>query len=239
MRFKRIVKLFKKSNVCVSGLRGCGKDMMISNVIRRRKEPYVANIDYGGEYAPLDFDHINCGGNTYKNIIKGDVKSYEYPYSKGSDIYISDIGVIFPSQYCSQLNNQFPEVPTFMALSRHLGRCNVHINTQNLNRCWDKVREQSDTYINCRWCKVLNLKFIKIVFQGITIYDKYQSCVDRVKPCRVRVPIFNKVARMNALTYRDNFINTHGKVKNKLLIYRHKGDYNTYHFYDLLKWGKV
>lgn len=239
MNIKRIVRMFEKGNVCVTGLRGTGKDMLTSNVIRRRKKAYVSNINYGGEYAPIDFDKLDCGGNTYENFINGDIKPYECPYPQGSDYYVSDVGIIFPSQYCSQLNNKFKEVPTFMALSRQLAKANFHINTQNLNRCWDKIREQSDTYIRCRWCKVLDLKFIKIVFQGITLYDKYQSCCDRVKPCRVKVPLLNRVARMNALTYRDNFENTHGSVKNKFLIYVHKGDYNTYHFYDLLKWGKV
>ena len=37
MRFKKIIKLFEDQNVCVCGLRGTGKDLLMSNVVIRRK----------------------------------------------------------------------------------------------------------------------------------------------------------------------------------------------------------
>lgn len=226
-----VKRMFQRGNVCVSGLRGKGKDMLTANVVVRRKKPYVSNIDYGGDYSPLSFDNIDCGGNTYTDFISGQVKPYVYPYPHGADVYISDGGIYLPSQYCNELNKKYPSLATFQALSRQIADINVHFNTQNLNRMWDKVREQSDIYIRCISCKVV----FGLVFQLITTYDKYQSAVDRVQPCRVRVPLFNPQARMTAKTYIDNFYNTHGEVKRYLLIYRNKSSYDTYHFRKLMK----
>lgn len=237
MLFKRIVKMFKDGNVCVTGLRGTGKDLLMSNVVVRRKEPYVSNIDYGGAYAPLDFDKINIGENTYKEFLSGDLNFYQFPYSRGSDIYISDVGVYLPSQYCNELNRDYKYLPGYLALCRQTSHNNVHINTQNLNRAWDKVREQSDIYIRCRKC--LYIPFINIVIQFITVYDKYESCVARVQPCRVSMPLFaSSQSKAQIDTYKDNFFNTHGSVKNHILIYRNKSKYDTYYFEKLLKGGK-
>ena len=42
MLFSKVVKMFKKGSVCVSGLRGTGKDVIMGNVIARRKKPYIS-----------------------------------------------------------------------------------------------------------------------------------------------------------------------------------------------------
>lgn len=236
MRFKKIVKLFKTSNVSVCGLVGTGKDLIIANVIVRRKDPYVSNIDYGGGFAPLDFNNLDLGGNTYKDFISGDLKYYEFPYSRGSDIYISDVGVYFPSQFCNELNRDYKAVPEFLALHRHVARNRIHYNVQNLNRSWDKLREMSDIYIRCRRC--IYIPFINLVFQQITLYDNYDSCVNRVAPCRVSAPLLNPQGKAQVDTYRDSFFNQHGMVKNRILIYRNKSKYDTHYFDKLLKGGK-
>lgn len=41
MSLRKIIKLFDKGNVMVCGLRGDGKDMLMSNVVQRRKKPYA------------------------------------------------------------------------------------------------------------------------------------------------------------------------------------------------------
>ena len=235
MNFKKIVRLFEDGNVCVTGLRGTGKDLLTANVVVRRNKPYVSNMDYGGYYAPLDIQKINLGENTYREFISGKLKHYEFPYARGSDIYISDVGIYFPSQYCNELNKEFKYLPGYMALSRQVSHNNFHINVQNLNRAWDKIREQSDIYIRCRRC--IYIPIVNWVLQFITIYDKYDSCVNRVAPCRVSSPLFNKQGKAQVDTYRDNFYNTHGSVKNRILFYRNKSSYDTYYFEKLLKEG--
>lgn len=229
MRFKKIIRLFKRGNVCVTGLRGTGKDVLFGNVIARRYEDYVSNLDYGGFYHVLDLEKMNLK-NSYKEFISGNVNQFIWGYPDGADVYLSDAGVYFPSQYCNELNKAYPGVISYQALSRQVSLNNFHMNAQNLNRCWDKLREQSDIYIRCRYCFV----FLGFVIQGITIYDKYQSCVDRVNPCRVHVPLFNAPARMQAKTYRDNFFNVHGSVKNRFLLYRNKSKHNTLAFREKL-----
>lgn len=233
MLFHSIVKLFKDGNVCVCGLRGKGKDVLFGNVIARRDSPYVSNMNYGGEHHLLDFDKLNCGKNTYDDFINNTIKHYEYPYPEGSDIYLSDAGIYLPAQYTNELNKKYPYLPTYAALSRQISHNNFHFNAQNLNRVWDKFREQSATYIMCRQCFVI----FGFVIQFITIYDKYDSAVNRVKPCRVTVPIFNKEAKIHAKIYRDDFFNKHGKVENHILIYRHKSEHDSFYFEKLLKEG--
>lgn len=244
MFFRTIIKLFEQGNVCVTGLRGQGKDMLMSNVVVRRKRPYVSNVNYDGRvrkrrskhsiyrpFNPLDYDTHN----TYDDFITGRVKSYTFPHIDGTDIYISDAGVYFPSQYCNELNKKYGGLVSFMALSRHLGDCNVHINVQNLNRCWDKIREQSDTYIQCNRCIV----FLGFVFQTITIYENYDSCVKRVPPFRMSRPIMNKDRQQQYEIAYTNFITTHGKIRRGFLFYRNKSKYDTRIFKTMMSSGEI
>lgn len=237
MKLKNVVKLFKKANVCVFGLKGCGKDMLMSNVCVRRKKPYISNIDYGGQYIPLNLNDIAVGGNTYKNFISGDINSYVYPYKDGTDIYISDSGIYFPSQYCNELNRDYKQFPVFVALSRQIGDCNFHFNTQALNRVWDKFREQSDTYILCKWC--FYIPFLKLTIQGIRIYDKYESAID--KRCRLRtyVPLgADKMTKAIVKNKRLEYQSQHGSIKDRILIYFNKSSYDTRRFKSILKGEK-
>lgn len=245
MRFKKVIKLFKSGNVSVCGLRGRGKDLLISNVIVRRDKPYISNIDYGGQYIPLDLTKLDVKNN-YNNLINNKMNyfNYEENYPLNTDIYISDLGVYLPSQFCNKLNNTYDYLPTFMALSRQLGYgTNIHYNGQNLNRVWDKIREMSDIYIQCDKVIYIPLKKLKIfkhdfVIQKITLYDKYESAVARVKPCRVSSRMFDKnISKVQIKMYLDNFYNSHGMVKSKILLYRNKSNYNTYYFDALFKSG--
>ena len=236
MGLRKIVRLFEDGNVCVCGLRGRGKDLLMANVATRRKKEYVCNVDYGGvrhPFVPSDYD---CGKNTYKNFISGKVNKYVYPWPDGTDIYISDAGVYFPSQYCNELNRDFGYFASFMALSRHLGECNVHFNAQNLNRVWDKIREQSDCYIMCNRAIVL---FGKIVLQQVTLYELYDSALKRVPPFRLPRPWLNKDRQFQWEMQKSSYDIAHGSIKRKLLIYWHKSNYNTRFFKEVLENGTV
>lgn len=237
MRLRKIIKLFNEGNVAVCGLKGRGKDMLMANVAIRRKQRYISNIDYGGEYMPLEPTKMSVGGNTFKEFIKGNIKPYEYPYEDNIDIYISDVGVYFPAQYNGELNKDFREFPIFMALSRQLGECNVHYNVQNLNRAWDKLREMSDTYILCNKC--IYIKWLRLVIQKVTIYDYAESALRRLKPLKLpNVPLLAKNRReleMHKETAKANHEASHGTIKSGWLIYRNKSNYNTRIFKEILK----
>lgn len=227
--------MFEDGNVCVCGLRGRGKDMLFANVIWRRKLPYISNVNYGGEFNafnPMEFD---CGGNSYKNFISNDVKKYVYPYADGIDIYVSDSALLFPAHFCNELNKLYPFFPNFFALTRQLGEFNFHINVQNLNRVWDKIREQSDLYIMCNRCFVI----FGWVLQCVTIYELYDSAVKRVPPFRIRKPLFNPERRFQWEMAYQNYMISHGEIKRKWLLYKNFSNYNTRIFKEVLENGKV
>lgn len=232
MNFKKIIKLFRDGNCIVFGLRGSGKDMLTSNVVVRRKLPYISNVDYGGDFSPLELDKLDCGKNTYLDFINGSIKKYQFPYSDGTDVYLSDAGVYFPAQYVGDLNKRYAFFPTFFALSRHLGQCNVHVNVQSLNRVWDKIREQSDTYILCRKCIVL---FHKIVFQWVTVYDFYDSAVIKRPPFSLTPKLFSsKEERENIRMQKTLYDCNYGHIRPMFLCYINKSSYDTRIFKTLL-----
>lgn len=228
-------KLFDKHSVAISGAKGKGKDMLFGNVIARRKAKYyISNTDY---HIPRKH-HVKLNlkafmtENNYNDFIRGKLKPYFYPYSDDIDIYIADCGVYFPAQYNGELNRDYKDFPTFMALSRHLGNCFVHTNCQAPNRVWDKIREQSDVYITCLWCKVIG----KYVFQTIRIYERYDSYVNQIQPFR-SLGKLGKGNHERENESRLNYVNKHGKIKTKLLIYKNKTKYDTRLFKRLLEQG--
>lgn len=235
MRFKKIIQLFKDGNVCVFGLRGRGKDLLMSNVAVRRKLPYVSNVDYGGQYYPFDYDMLDCGQNAYDKFISGNVNYYSFPYPDLTDIYLSDAGIYFPSQYCNELNKRFPYMPVFQAISRHVGLCNFHFNSQNLNRVWDKIREQSDIYIMARRCFYVG----GFVLQFVTIYDRYDSAVARMRPLRLPRPVLgSSESRMMRRVQVAQFEAAHGLIENRVLFYRNRSTYDTRRFKAMLAEGR-
>lgn len=233
-------QLFKR-NVMVCGERGTGKDMLFGNVIaRRRSKAYIGNTDYvikNKLYIPLEISNLHIS-NDYRNFLTDNIKKFTYKYPDGIDIYLADCGVYFPSQYCNELNRDYKDITAFLALSRHLGDCNVHTNCQALNRVWDKLREQSHTYISCQWCKVLKLPLIKkpLVIQRIRIYERYQSALDNIAPFRAPFSM-DKGKRELYAQSKVNYLNAHGSIKTRTLIYFNKCNYDTRHFKEVLKYG--
>lgn len=230
-KIKEIIKLFRAGNVCVCGLRGRGKDMLMANVAVRRDLPYVSNTDYGGDHIPFEPLLLDCGGNTYLNFLTGKLQHYDFPYEDGTDIYVSDAGVYFPAQYCKELNREYGYISTYVALSRQLGESNFHFNVQNLNRVWDKIREQSDIYVMCNWCRVL---FGKLVFQKVTVYEQYDSAVARIPPYRPPKVRLNSDRKLNIEMEKQRYRTAHGEIKQYRLIYVNRSNYDTRIFKKLL-----
>ncbi|MCH5202918.1 MAG: hypothetical protein J1F17_06900 [Oscillospiraceae bacterium] len=233
-----IIRTFENGSVLVGGARGKGKDLLFNYVVNKRKKTYISNVNYGNrptaETAKTkDFKHIELepkkqwqvGGNTYDDFINGTLKHYESPYDKGIDYYVSDMGVYTPAQEQGKLCKMYPEMPIFQALLRQLQESNLHGNCQAFNRPWDKIREQFETYILCRSCKVI---FGKIVFQKLYVYERYQSAVDKVKPMKKR---WGKAAKIEY----DKFVATYGEIKKVNFHYVMKGKYDTYRFRTMLK----
>ena len=240
MRIKEIVKMYEKGSVLCAGQRGSGKDRLTANVVARRGGYYVSNVNYKakGKLKKARWIKFNPAllrvGNDYESFIQNKVKTYIYPYPDGTDIYISDAGIYFPSQYCGELNKRYKDIPTFMALSRHLGQCNVHVNSQAINRVWDKIREQSEQYIVCQSCKVIG----PVVIQFVRIYERYQTAVDNIPPCRVKTPLFNAERRQRAMLAKEQYLLQYGKIQSRVLVYLNKSDYDTRIFKTILEGGE-
>lgn len=224
--------MFEYGNVSISGKRGRGKDMLQANVIVRRKRPYISNVDYGGQYLPFDYDKINVSSNDFNDFMQGTLKPYVFPYDDETDIYISDAGLYFPAHYCNELNKHYKSLPTFFALSRQLGLCNVHVNSQALPRVWDKIREQSDQYIVCLGCKVI----LGYVFMRIGIFERYESAVNVQPKLRLPRPLFEgKREKLARRTAEEQYRAQHGEIKYKMLIFKNKSEYDTRYFKKLLE----
>lgn len=235
---KKIIKLFENGCVSVCGMMGTGKDVLTGNVIMRRQIPYVSNMYYGGARTVLDFKTLDCGCNSYKNFISGDVNYYDWPYPDGTDIYISDAGLYLPAQYCNELNKLYPHLPNIFALIRQLGEGRIHVNSQAIQRVWDKFREQSDTYILCKWVIKPFIKWFGIVVQRVYIYERYDSCASRVPPFRVPRPWMNKDRQFQWEMAKQNYEIAHGRIQSRLLIYKNKSKHDTRLFKEMLLNGK-
>lgn len=213
--FKReIVQDFERNNVIVFGKKGCGKDLLFSEVIRKRKSAYVSNCDYGGDgYRPFAPSQISLAPNDFRSFIDDKITTIAKDDTlEGVDFYLSDGGIYFPSQYDGVLDKKYPSLPIFYALSRHLYCSNFHINTQALGRVWLKIREQADTYIKA--CRVIKLPFFLVV--KARVYDKYESALNDVRP--LKVAKLNKFAKSEANMFKAS----QGYVKEGYVIVRKK-----------------
>ena len=233
MFLRPIVKMFRDGNVAVVGLRGRGKDMLMANVVMRRKLPYISNVDYGGDWSKFIPSHFDCGRNTYKNFLSGKVNRYVFPYPDGTDVYLSDAGVYFPAQHCNEINRDYGYFSTFIALSRHVGEMNFHVNAQSFNRIYDKFREQIDQFISCEWCKVI----CGIVFQKVIIYEKAQSAIDRVPVFPLPRPWFGVDRIQRWELAKAQYLISYGKITPRILIYRNRSNYDTRIFNKILENG--
>lgn len=234
MGLRKILRIFKNGSVLVCGVRGGGKDTLFANVVALRKKPYVSMTDYGGLFIPFDYKAIDLNGNTYTDFIEGTVKYFDWPYEDGTDFYMPDSGVYFPSQFCNELNRKYPQLPIVQALIRHLGLAGWHTNVQRPGRVWDKIREQYDNFIMCKWCKWIG----NLVIQKVVIYDRYEAFSKDVPPFPLPKPLFNVNRRFQWKIQYTNYLISHGEIKSMILIYFNKSKFNTRAFKEMMLNGK-
>lgn len=230
---KRLIKTFKKGNVIVSGLRGMGKDLVFCYVINKRKENYISNVCYSDpkkKYKWFEFSKRvwELNGNSYKNFMNEEIKPYVYPYPDGIDYYISDCGIYFPAHMHKVLDKEESGAPIFQALSRQIGDCNIHLNSQRRNRVWDKMREQSDLNIVMRGAKVIG----KLIFIKWTEYDKDESADNQVKK-----PYFGIGKKAREAKRQFEVVN--GRIKNSWLIGLLPYNYDSRRFKKVLENGGI
>lgn len=220
---ERILKRFEKNNVIVYGSKGSGKDLLFQWVIKKRKKPYLSNVNYGYHFYDTSINDYCLKNNTFNNFVSNNInieqKNDNY---EGLDFYISDCGVYFPSQLDSTLHKIYPSYPINYALSRHLYNSNIHCNCQNLERVWKALREQADYYIKC--LGVIKLPFILII--RLREYEKYQSAVNGALPLKKHLT--NKFYKSEKKVYDA----TNGLIINSFVIIKKRDiKYDTRYFH--------
>lgn len=221
-------RVFLKNNVIVFGKKGTGKDLLFQAVINDYRCETFSNINYNKKSKSINLKDLELKNNNYDNFVNGNIaietKNNEY---EGKDFFISDIGVMLPSQYDTKLYKSYPSFPIFYALSRHLYNSNIHCNTQNLSRVWKALREQADFYIKCIEVKkpfILGLfGFLRIDF---ICYDKYESANNSLLP--LPNGLFNKYLDANVKQYYA----TNGMIEKKfILVHKSEIHYDTRAFH--------
>lgn len=236
IRIKKISKWFQEGNIIVAGERGKGKDVLFGNVIARIKRPYISNVDYTNDdrYIPLNYQALNVN-NTWRNFISGKINYYKFPYSDGTNVYISDMGIHMPSQYNNELDSECGELAVYAALSRHLSHGHVHGNTQYPERPWNKMREQAENkFITCTRCIVWH----GWVFAQFRLYDKRESWIANIPVFPYKAPIFKKKSdKINIDLEKTKYTIQYGNIKNYTYVCRNKSKHDTRSYKQLLENG--
>lgn len=202
---KMLKTIFENSSTYTFGAKGKGKDLLYQKVIHLRKAPYYSNIFYGGYYKHLSLKAMNVEPNTFQNMITDDVKKINTYLLEQCDLYISDAGIYLPNFEDNTLNKQYPSMPIFIAVQRHLLSSNTHVNSQAYGRVWKKIREQADFYI-----KALRvIKLPGVLLCKIRIYDKETSAEQDLRPLQ------KKLFKKNLETSEDYY------AKNGLIVERY------------------
>ena len=223
-----LLSKFSSCNCIVFGKKGTGKDLIFNFVINHRKKPCFSNVQFNQKYCKsAKIGDFSCRPLTYSNFISGNISPIEKHITENCDMYISDGGIALPSQYHGDLDKIYPSLPIFYALSRHLGNLNIHINTQNLTRVWDKLREQADAYFKTRW----SLKIGPFIFTSFIYYEEYEAAKSSVRPYPIKLFFAKAESKANF----EQFLATHGEVKKLLICQRVKDiHYDTRIFHNIV-----
>lgn len=184
---REMIRRFKDNNVIVFGRKGKGKDLLFQYVINKRKrEKYSANISYGHKWQELKLKDLSLYPNTFEDLLNENIQKLpKQPFEDKQDIYISDAGNYFPSQYDYLLHKHYKSAPLYYSLCRHISNNNIHCNAQNLERIWKALREQADTYI---WVNKRKKVFFGFCLRvDYIIYDKYETARNEVRPLKTGI----------------------------------------------------
>jgi|AGTN01.3.fsa_nt_gi hypothetical protein len=174
---------FRAGNVHVFGRKGKGKDLLFQWVINHEKRRAYSNISYGRKTDVIDLNRLSLEPNTFDNFINGVITKIPLPLEESRDVFISDAGLYFPCQCDHALEKKYPSFPIAFALSRHLYNSNIHTNSQGATRVWKLLREQADSFIQCRRAYNLGLFFI---VKG-TIYLTESDAVSQRRTIKARL----------------------------------------------------
>lgn len=227
-----IVNAFEDGNVIVFGKKGKGKDLIFNKVINTRGKNCYSNIQFNKEYCTIkSIKEFSVEPNTFESLLEDKVKIIPKNLKEETDYYISDGGIFLPSQYSNILCKNYPSLPIYYALSRHLTNSNIHINTQYLGRVWDKLREQADKYIKADGTKcIFGFLITKFVY-----YEKYDTAMSNVSPYKSTGLFKSSESRAE----EEKHLATYGEIKEGYIIqHKRRAVYDSRYFH-LKMYGRV
>ena len=229
---KLLVDTFNNGNVIVFGTKGKGKDLIFNKVINSRGVNCYSNIQFNKEFCTIkSIKEFSVEPNTYIDLLEDHVKIIPKTLKEDTDFYISDGGIFLPSQYSNNLCKQYPSLPIYYALSRHLTNSNIHINSQYLGRVWDKLREHADRYIKADGTRCI----FGFLITKFTLYEKYESAMSQVSPYKPTGLIKSNESRAEEETH----LATYGNIKIGYIIqHKTKAVYDSRYFH-LKSYGRV
>lgn len=210
---RELLAMFRTGNVIVAGHKGRGKDLLFQYVISAREkagEIHASNIKFTNDTRIRPITYYCLKSNGLANFVSDKFELEQQMFVPREDYYISDAGVHLPAQDHARLQKQYPTLPITYALSRHLGEFNIHANTQEFIRLWDKLREQGDYFVYCEKCKVL---FGRIAIQRIILYDRFETAVGHIQPYKVKRSLILHRAHPEDLARAHEFNAKYGYVR--------------------------
>jgi len=225
-----LARWFTLGSVIVFGSKGRGKDLIFQKVINVRKKPHYAVMPYGPLTTVLPLREFQAGDNTFHDVIEETIRKFKSNYKRYYDYYISDGGIYLPSQCDVELSKKYPSMPIAFALSRQWWDSAIHINAQNLERIWKKLREQADIYIKA-------VGRIKLPFLGILVcaryYENYDTAVKGQLPLRIPHKILKTLDKQEVKMMKEQYDATYGIIEQRYFFISYRSiHYDTYYFRD-------
>ena len=212
-----LLETFDNYDVAVYGFRGSGKDVIFAHAINLKGELHYSNIRYNDFTEVRPVQDLHAGGNTYPDLMSGNIKPFVPNFEEGAHFFVSDAGIYLGCQYHKELDQKYPEIPILLALKRHLYNSHLHTNSQALKRVWDKIREQQGAFIRCLDTRECG-DFLYVTAITYTNYESALACLPPPKkdPDEYEVMKYGEIAKR---TFRVPISSL---------------EYNTRHFKDIL-----
>ena len=205
----KYLKVISQDSLIVFGKKGKGKTLLFSYMARQasKKGGYASTFDLCQPNQTLiSMDEVNVSPNTWENVLNGNVQKVAKKDLEGKPIFLDDAGIYLPNFADNLLKRKYASMPIAFAVWRHLYNAPIHINSQDVQRCWKVIREQADGFLKAR--RVIRLGPIFIL--NCTYFTNIESAMADLCPIRKRL--------LGRKESAEVFTAEHGEIKDFALI---------------------
>lgn len=208
----KLLRSVSRDSLIVFGKKGHGKTLLFSVLARmeRKRKGYASVFPmYQPNEKLITYDVVNVSPNTWENVLNNDVvKIRKDPDLEGVPLFLDDAGIYLPNFADSQLKKAYPSMPIAFAVWRHLYNAPIHINSQDVSRCWKMIREQADGFLKAR--RTIKIGPIFLLF--FSYFDRVQSAEEDLAP--MKKPLLMKGDKSRYQEYSA----LHGTIKDGFII---------------------